>query len=115
MDPTCSSVEDINLPPADTTDKSALKSCRLTCYPDPFRDYTTIMVEVSAGGRYKIEIYDIHGKLVNTLSDQSIDAGEYFIDWSGKAYNSAPLPGGVYLIRLSGENQHCNSKVIILN
>ena len=71
-------------------------------------------VEVSAAGRYRIEIYDIQGKLVNTLTDQSIEAGEYYIDWYGKTSNNAPLPGGVYIIRLSGEKQHYCTRVIIL-
>jgi hypothetical protein len=73
------------------------------------------MVEVSVVGRYKIEIYNIQGKLVNTLSCQFVEAVVYFIDWFGKAYNSALLPGEVYIIRLSGENQHSDTRVIILN
>jgi hypothetical protein len=89
-------------------------SCRLTCYPNPFTDYTTMRVEVSVPGRYRIELYDIQGKLVNILTDQDIDAGEYYIDWYGKSSNNAALPEGVYIIRLIGENQHYNTRVIIM-
>ena len=71
-------------------------------------------VEVSVPGRYRIEIYDIQGKLQNTITDQSIDAGEYYIDWYGKNSNNAKLPAGVYIIRLSGEKQHYTTRVIIL-
>jgi hypothetical protein len=98
----------------DTTGELPGKGCRLTCFPNPFQDYTTMRVEVSASGRYRIEIYDIQGKLVNTLTDQSIEAGEYYIDWYGKGFNNASLPGGVYIIRLTGENQYYNTRVIIL-
>jgi len=98
----------------DTTGEYPLKGCRLTCFPNPFRDYTTMRVEVSVTGRYKIEIYSIQGKLLNTLADQTIEAGEYYVDWYGGGNNGAPLPDGVYIIRLSGEKQHSNTKVIIL-
>ncbi len=99
---------------SDSTDTLPLTDCRLTCFPNPFRDYTTMRVEVAAAGRYRIEIYDIQGKLVNTLTDQSIEAGEYYIDWYGKNFNNAPLPGGVYIVRLSGETQYYSTRVIIL-
>ena len=90
------------------------ESCHLTCYPNPFSDYTTIRVEVSVAGRYRIEIYNIQGKLMKILTDQNIDAGEYYIDWYGRSGSNAPLPEGVYIIRLTGENQHYNTRVIIL-
>jgi hypothetical protein len=90
------------------------ESCRLTCYPNPFSDYTTMRVEVSVAGRYRIEIYNTQGKLMSTISDQNIDAGEYYIDWYGKSANNAPLPEGVYIVRLTGENQHYTTRVIIL-
>ena len=89
-------------------------SCRLTCYPNPFSDYTTMRVEVSVAGRYRIEIYNIQGKLLKTLTDQNIDAGEYYIDWHGISGSNAPLPEGIYIVRLTGENQHYNTRVIIL-
>ena len=69
---------------------------------------------MSAAGRYRIEIYNIQGKLMNTIADQNIEAGEYYIDWYGKGHNNAPLPEGVYIIRLSGENQHYSTRVINL-
>jgi hypothetical protein len=100
--------------PPDTTGERPVTNCRLTCFPNPFHDYTTMMVEVSVAGRYRIEIYDIQGKLLNTLIDQSIEAGQYYIDWHGKAYNNNPLPGGVYILRLSGEKQHYNTRVIFM-
>jgi hypothetical protein len=98
---------------SDTTGGLHESSCSLTCYPNPFTDYTTLKVKVSLSGRYRIEIYNIQGKLMNILSDQNIEAGDYYLDWHGKAFNNALLPGGVYIVKLSGEKQHYNSKVII--
>ena len=71
-------------------------------------------VRVSVSGRYKIEIFNIRGQLINTLTDQIIEAGEYYLDWYGISGDNAPLPGGVYIVRLSGERQYYNTRVVIL-
>jgi len=91
-----------------------LSEVRLSCYPNPFRDYTTIRVEVDVAGKYRIEIYNIQGNLVNTIADQNIEAGEYYIDWYRNGSNGLPLPDGVYIIRLSGEKKLFNTRVIIM-
>ena len=91
-----------------------ITECSLYCFPSPFRDYTTIRVEVAITGKYRIEIYNIQGNLVNTITDQTIEAGEYYIDWYGNANNGVQLPQGVYIVRLSGEKQHFNTRVIRL-
>ena len=97
-----------------TPGESKPESCSLTCYPNPFRDYTTVSVEVTISGRYKIEIYNLQGKLLNTIADQTLEAGGYYIDWYGTGSNGNPLPNGIYILRLTGEKQRVNSRVIIL-
>ena len=99
--------------PTDTTGELS-SGVKLTCFPNPFSDYTTMRIEVSATGRYRIEIYNTQGKLMNTIADQSLEPGEYYLDWYGKSGSNAPLPGGVYIIRLSGEMQSFSTKVIII-
>jgi flagellar hook assembly protein FlgD len=86
----------------------------MNCYPNPFRENTTIMFDVSVPGKYKIEVFNLMGKLVDTITDQSIEAGIFYIDWDGRNSNNSPLPGGVYIIRLSGEKQSCSARVIVL-
>ncbi len=98
----------------DTTGELASTGCSLSCYPNPFHVYTTIRIEVSVSGKYKIEIYNTQGRLINTIADQIIETGEYYIDWNGRGSGNAPLPEGVYIIKLRGENQNAHSKVIIL-
>ena len=99
---------------SDNSGEPLTGGCSISCFPNPFSDYTTMSVRVSVSGRYKIEIFNIQGQLVSILTDQIIEAGEYFIDWYGISEHNAPLPGGVYIVRLSGEKQHNYSRVIIL-
>jgi hypothetical protein len=87
---------------------------KLECFPNPFRDYTTIRIETPVAGEYKIEVYDLQGKLHNILADQRIESGAYYIDWYGRDSNNDMLPGGVYIIRLSGESVNLNLKVVMI-
>jgi hypothetical protein len=98
----------------DTTGND-VKKCRISCYPNPFSDYTTLQVEIKASGRYKVEIFDLQGRVVSTLSDQNLEAGRYSIDWNGKSDTGAPLPAGVYIIRLAGEEVQSNTRVVKLS
>jgi hypothetical protein len=99
---------------SDSTGEPLTGGCILSCFPNPFSDYTTMRVRVSVSGRYKIEVFNVRGQLISTLTDQIIDAGEYYIDWHGISARNAPLPDGVYIVRLSGEKQYYNTRVIIL-
>jgi hypothetical protein len=95
-------------------DENTSSGCTLSSFPNPFRDYTTIWFEIMKSGRYKLEIFDLQGNLLNTLADQIFEPGPYYYDWGGKNSASGLLQGGVYIIRLSGVNQNCILKVIYL-
>jgi hypothetical protein len=86
----------------------------LSCYPNPFSDYTTFRFEVQKPGKYRIEVFNLQGRLLCTIFDQSIDKGMYYLDWYGNSTGYKKLPGGIYLIRISGENQNKSVRVIIL-
>jgi hypothetical protein len=88
--------------------------CKLDCFPNPFTDYTTLRIEAPAAGKYRLEVYDLQGRLLNILADQVIDSGAYYMDWDGRDQNNKMLPGGIYFVRLSGEKASLNLKVVIL-
>jgi hypothetical protein len=100
--------------PLNIKNEFSASGCSLHCFPNPFRDYTTLRIEAHASGKYKLEVYDLQGRLLNILANQIVESGAYYIDWDGRDYSNNMLPGGVYIIRMSGENQYCNLKVIIL-
>lgn len=91
-----------------------ITGCRLSCYPNPFTDYTTMRVEIDEAGKYRIDVYNVMGILVNTISDQFIEHGEYYIDWYGEDINGSPMAAGVYTVKLTGNNNHFITRVIML-
>lgn len=64
-------------------------------YPNPFNASTVISYTLPARSFVWLNIYDLEGRLVETLQRGYQDAGEYKIDW--EANN---LPSGIYIYSL---------------
>lgn len=71
-------------------------------YPNPFNPLTNLSFHLPNSGNVKITIYDILGKLVITLVDEEMQAGEWTVKWNAEQFSS-----GVYLAKLdfSGKTQ----------
>jgi hypothetical protein len=86
----------------------------LDCFPNPFRDYTTIRFEVPVNGHYRLEVVDMQGRLVALLADHYLEAGAYWIDWSGNEGSGPPSVTGIYHVRLTGSKNLASCKIIKL-
>ncbi len=64
-------------------------------YPNPFNPATTIEYAIPENGQVKLEIYDITGRHITTLVDETQQAGAHQVTWD--ASNAA---SGVYIYRL---------------
>jgi subtilisin family serine protease len=65
-------------------------------YPNPFNPNTTLSYSIPEKAKVKIEIYNILGQKVITLSDEIKEAGNYKVEWNAKNYSS-----GVYFCRMN--------------
>jgi hypothetical protein len=74
-------------------------------YPNPFNPSTSVRFETNLLSNVFIKVYDILGKEITTLLEKQISPGNYTIDWEARDSNGQLLPSGVYLIRLSANNQ----------
>lgn len=69
-------------------------------YPNPFAPYTRISFELSQAGPVRLEVFDITGRLVNRLLDQSMDQGRYQASWDGQDSQGREMASGRYFYRL---------------
>jgi hypothetical protein len=69
-------------------------------YPNPFNPETSIVYELPAAGEIKIEVFDIRGRLVNTLINAQISAGIHRASWNGENKSGQPVASGVYYYRI---------------
>jgi len=64
-------------------------------YPNPFNPQTVIRYRLSVNSFVALKIFDVLGREVTELVNQSTEAGEHSIVW-----NAGENPSGVYVARL---------------
>ena len=78
-------------------------------YPNPFNPVTTIRYSIEKTSHVKLQIYNILGKLVETLVDEERLAGPYSLSWDGARFAS-----GVYFYRLDVGNRAVVKKMLLM-
>ncbi|MCK4905915.1 MAG: T9SS type A sorting domain-containing protein [Spirochaetes bacterium] len=56
---------------------------------------------LQADSAYSVKIYDLSGRLVNTLISQKKSTGKVRVVWDGRGRNNEILKTGIYLIKLT--------------
>jgi arabinogalactan endo-1,4-beta-galactosidase len=69
-------------------------------FPNPFNHQTTIRYYLPTVTFVFLKIYDIQGKLVNTLVSSQQAAGDYSLIWNALQDDGRPLGSGIYFINL---------------
>ena len=69
-------------------------------YPNPFNPSTSIDIETTSKGKLLVNVYDISGRLVNTLMDNSTEPGYYTVRWNGQNLQGEIMPTGVYFVEV---------------
>ena len=83
--------------PQDLPARTALLGNR----PNPFNPATNIDFELAAAARVRLEVFDLAGRRVATLVDESLDAGRHTARWSGRDDAGRAASTGTYFYRLS--------------
>jgi len=78
-------------------------------YPNPFNPTTTIQFSVETSNETSLHIFDITGKMVETMVNDEIATGEHKVVW-----NATRQPSGVYFARLSQGDNVSVQKMILL-
>jgi|GEM_PF-2144449 len=78
-------------------------------YPNPFNPTTTIGFEIPKKSFVSLKIYNILGKEVMTLLNETRDRGKYEIKFDGSR-----LPSGVYLYRIQAGDYKETKKLLIM-
>lgn len=81
----------------------------LNCYPNPFNARTTISFSLTKPGAVEISIYDIAGRLVETVADDYYSAGRHSVLWDGEGQAS-----GIYFYRLRTDRISTTRRMVLL-
>lgn len=78
-------------------------------FPNPANPEFNVKFNIKKLGEYKLELYDIRGKIVKVIQNQKINPGEYDIKIS-----TSDISSGIYFVMLSGENEFVSSKISVV-
>ena len=78
-------------------------------FPNPFNPITTIKFSVETFHAMSLRIFDITGRVVETLLNGEIPVGNHEITW-----NASRQPSGVYIVQLSNGTSVQTQKLILL-
>jgi len=82
-------------------------------FPNPFNPITRINYDIPKAGYVDIKIYDIAGRKITSLVNQTKAMGSHFVYWDGKNDLGKNSPGGMYIYTIKVDN-FINSKKLVL-
>ena len=80
------------------------------CRPNPFSARASIRFHLAQTGKVNLAIYGISGRLVRTLVDGRLEAGEHTLSWDGLDARGTRLGAGVYWTQMRTSDGYCSSK-----
>ncbi len=84
-----------------------IKSEFVNCYPNPFENEVNISFKTGNTGKVNLSIYDITGRLVETLLNGKKENGVYNVVWTPK------VSSGTYFYKLIVDNKVFSGKLIV--
>jgi len=78
-------------------------------YPNPFNPITTIKYSVFTSSFVDIKIFDVLGRVIETLVSDEKKPGNYNIN-----FNASKLPSGLYFCRMQAKNFEETKKLLLI-
>jgi len=78
-------------------------------YPNPFNPTTTISFRLTEAQRVYLSVYDVRGRLVETLVNEWRSAGPHNVTW-----NAYGVGSGVYFYKISAGGLSVVKKCVVL-
>jgi hypothetical protein len=83
-------------------------------YPNPFNPTTTLRYDLPETGLVKINIYDMLGKHIKILINQTQDAGYKSVIWDATNDYGKPVSAGIYLYQIQAGEYMQTKKMVLL-
>ena len=82
-------------------------------YPNPFNPVTTLRYDLPENSLVNITIYDMLGKKVKTLINQTQDAGYRSVIWNATNNYGKPVSAGIYLCQIQVDENMQTKKMLL--
>ncbi|MBD3386366.1 T9SS type A sorting domain-containing protein [candidate division KSB1 bacterium] len=78
-------------------------------FPNPFNPFTTIEFTVKEQCQVSLDVYNVRGRKIATLVDESMSAGQYAVE-----FDAMNLPSGLYFCKIQ-MGEYSDIKKMVLN
>ena len=82
--------------------------------PNPFRSLTEVTFSLPVAAHVRLEVFDVTGRLVATLSDGACAAGTHHGTWDGRDDSGHPVASGVHFLKLEALGRTLTRRVVII-
>lgn len=79
----------------------------LEVYPNPFRDEIRIDYSLTKRTRVTITVYDLLGKIVEIVEEQTVDPGSHSVVWNAEGH-----PDATYILKISTDDASLMKRII---
>ena len=86
----------------------------MSSYPNPFNPQTTVSYELYADTKVELAVFNLLGQKVATLVDGFVEAGNYSSVWNGQDALGREASSGVYVLKLTTDNEVISNKITLL-
>ena len=83
-------------------------------YPSPFNPETRISFKLAEKSHVSITIYDMLGRNIKTLINQTQDAGYRSVIWDATNDYGKPVSAGIYLYQIQAGEYISTKKIVML-
>jgi len=107
---------EVNMTVSDLEDEnvSAPRSFALSQnHPNPFNAQTVIRFYIARAGQIRLDIFNINGERIRALTRGYFQEGHFSFNWNGKDDKGIDAPSGVYVYRLTTEENIVAQRMIL--
>jgi hypothetical protein len=97
-----------------TDERGAVARIECRLHPVPFRESTSIDLSMPSAGPVTVEVLDMRGRLVKSLSSEVRSAGTHSLLWDGRDDAGRTAAPGVYVVRVSTPGAATTVKAVVL-
>lgn len=83
-------------------------------YPNPFNPSTTIRFQLPEHSDVTVKVYDMIGREIATLVNDTKPAGSYEVHWNGRNYSGHQVSSGVYFYTISTKDFVQSKKMVLM-
>ncbi len=81
---------------------------------NPFSDRAELVLSMPSPGNARVDVFDVRGRLVTTLTSGTLPSGEHRLEWNGADRSGHPVSAGIYFVRAQVDGWRSSKKLVLM-